>query len=179
MDLLGEVILHPGLFRRRQLRGRLEGDLFAGQGRHEQVLPAGVLFIDQFADLGEGAFELLARRQTVDAGLAPGGILLLQQAGDADFEKLVEIRADDREKLGALKERVGLVKRLRQHAPVEGEPAQLAVRVHDLTPAGLGRDGPAGLGRDFGGAWFDARSGCHGDGTGLDRPGAGERVKNA
>jgi hypothetical protein len=42
-------------------------------------------------------------------------------------EELVEVRAEDRQELHPLEQRVALVERLAQHAGVEVEPAQLAV----------------------------------------------------
>ena len=52
---------------------------------------------------------------------------LLFDPGDPDFEKLVQIRTDDREKLDPLDQRLCLVLRFFENAAVELEPAQLAV----------------------------------------------------
>ena len=57
------------------------------------------------------------------------GVELLVQAGDADHEELVEVRAEDRRELQPLEERlVGLLGEL-EHALVEREPGELAVEV--------------------------------------------------
>jgi hypothetical protein len=54
----------------------------------------------------EGALELFARGEAVDARLAAARVLLLHQAGDADLEEFVEVGADDGEELGALEQGV-------------------------------------------------------------------------
>src|SRR5262249_8469598 len=54
---------------------------------------------------------------------------LLQQRRDADHEELIEVGAGDREKLDALEQGMAVVARLREHARVEGQPAELAVDV--------------------------------------------------
>ena len=68
------------------------------------------------------------------AGVRPSGpvldgaaVDLLLDAGHADLEKLVEVRGEDGEELDPLQQRLGGVLRLLQHAPVELEPAQLAI----------------------------------------------------
>ena len=48
---------------------------------------------------------------------------------DAHHEELVEVRREDREEVGALQQREGVVFGEFEHALVEGEPAQLAVEV--------------------------------------------------
>src|SRR5262249_12100657 len=56
-----------------------------------------------------------------------GGLLL--QARDADLEELVEVAGEDREELHPLEQRQTRVAGEREHAPVEGEPRELAVQV--------------------------------------------------
>ena len=51
------------------------------------------------------------------------------QPGDADFEELVEIGGDDAQEAQPLQQRRRAVLRLRQHAPVERELAELAVEI--------------------------------------------------
>src|SRR5690606_3410298 len=62
---------------------------------------------------------------------------LLNQAGDADLEELVEVRREDCEELYAFEERVPRVLRLFEHAAVEGEPGEFAIEVG--SPGRLGR----------------------------------------
>ena len=52
---------------------------------------------------------------------------LLLQAGDADLEELVQVRRNDGEEAQPLEQRHRIVGRLRQHAAVELEQAQLPV----------------------------------------------------
>jgi len=164
MDLLGEVVLGPGALCGGELGGGLESDLLFRERGDEQVVPAVILLVYQFADFREGPLQLLARRQAIDAGFAASGVLLLQEAGDADLEEFIEVGADDGEELGAFEQRVGLVLGLLQHAAIKSQPAQLAVGIDDLAAPGLGRDGLAGLGGDLGGTWFGALGGRHGGG---------------
>src|SRR5438067_514877 len=51
----------------------------------------------------------------------------LLQAGDADLEELVQVRRHDGDEAQPLERRHRLVGRLREHAAVEGEDAELAV----------------------------------------------------
>ena len=98
--------------------------------------------------------------------------LFAHQRGDANHEELVEIRADDREELDALEQRVRLVERLIEHALVELEPAQFAV------------DEQRGVLKVADGGWSDRlrlghtaviprRAGRRGEGAALNRT-AGE-----
>jgi hypothetical protein len=105
------------------------------------------------ADLREFGNELLApglvhlAREDVGVGahavefflwLESVGVLALQpcvdqlhDAGDADLEELVEVRARDRQELDAFEQRVRRVLRLLEHAPIEVEPRLLAVHVEN------------------------------------------------
>ena len=65
----------------------------------------------------------------VDRHLLDAGAELLQDGGDAHHEELVEVGAGDGEELDALEQRMRRVLRLRQHALVERQPAQLAIDV--------------------------------------------------
>ena len=74
-------------------------------------------------DLAEHLFE----RDAVGSGRR-AGIDLFFQAGDADLEELVQVRRDDGKEAQALQQRHGVVRRLREHAAVEREDAELAER---------------------------------------------------
>jgi hypothetical protein len=52
---------------------------------------------------------------------------LLLEAGDADFEELVEVARDDAEEAQALEQRHAARRRPGQNAPVEGEQRELPV----------------------------------------------------
>ena len=91
----------------------------------EQLRRRLALLADEVAD----ARELVARRQPVGGRVDDVGLELIVQPRDADHEELVEVRRVDREELHALEERPPRALRLGQHAPVEGEPRQLAIEV--------------------------------------------------
>src|SRR5262249_6509403 len=82
--------------------------------------------------------NLLLRRQAVARDGLVAAAHLLQQRRDADHEELVQVGADDREELDALEQWMPLVPRLREHAGVERQPAQLAVNVELGAIQGLG-----------------------------------------
>ena len=72
--------------------------------------------------------QLLARREPCDGLRVPRlQQRPVEQTADAHHIKFIEIRAVDRQKLQPLIDRQRLVGRLRQHAAVELQPAQLAV----------------------------------------------------
>jgi hypothetical protein len=65
-------------------------------------VPAAVLFLDLGGDDEVDAAELLAGAEAIEAGFDDVGVDLLDEAGDADFEELVEVGGDDGEELEAL-----------------------------------------------------------------------------
>ncbi len=67
------------------------------------------------------------------------GLELLFQAGHADFEKLIEVGGEYREKLDALEQRRRRIVRLLEHPPVELQPTQLTI---DIELGGVPRLGP-------------------------------------
>ena len=73
------------------------------------------------------AREVLRRGQAVGRAFDGGAFDLLFEAGDADFEELVQVGAEDAEELDALEQGRGRVQRLLQDALIELQPAQLAV----------------------------------------------------
>ncbi len=76
------------------------------------------------------AFELLLDGHVVGAGaVGDAGLHFLLQAADADHEELVEVGLEDGQELEAFQERHGRVLGLFEDAPVELQPAQLAVDV--------------------------------------------------
>ena len=78
--------------------------------------------------------ELVLRGQAVRRALGePGGDLPLE-AGHAHLEELIEVAAVDAEELEALEERGTGIERLVQDAPVELEPAELAIDIERRMP---------------------------------------------
>ena len=83
---------------------------------------------DELLDPGADRAQLLDLVEAVGRRGAHAGRELLLQAGDAHLEELVEVRAEDREELRPLEQRQRRVLGEREHARVEVEPRQLAVR---------------------------------------------------
>ena len=55
--------------------------------------------------------------------------LFLQEAGDADFEELVEVAGGDGKELHALQQRIAFILGFLQHTPVERQPGDFGVVV--------------------------------------------------
>jgi len=97
-----------------------------GQQHLVQALP---LLLHEIGDvLGDGV-ELLAGSQAIGRNLLYAGGDLPPDSGDPDHIELVEIRAENREKLDALEQRISGVERLVENPGVEREPAQFAIDV--------------------------------------------------
>jgi len=166
-DLGVEVVLGPGSFGFGELGGGAEVDVLFREEGNELLVPAAVLVVDEVVGGGADAFELLARREAVEAEIGGTGVGLLDEAGDADLEEFVEIRADDREEFDALEEGIGVALGLLEDATVEVEPALLAVGVEGAVfGCGGARDGFAGgsgdarLARAFRGGLGHAKKRC-------------------
>jgi len=71
--------------------------------------------------------ERFGGAQSVGAHVARFAFDLLFDAGDANLEKFVQVRAENRQEFDALNERLRRVLCFLEHAPVEFEPAQLAI----------------------------------------------------
>src|SRR5207244_962176 len=102
-----------------------EFDAMLRQRGPQIVSPAIVLLIDHQANtFGDGA-ENFGGGQAVDAPRYNVRFDLLLDAGDADFEKFVEVRGNNAEKLDALQEWIARIESFIKHALVEFQPAQL------------------------------------------------------
>jgi hypothetical protein len=69
-------------------------------------------------------------RVSCSAGLSPSGLLMVMpalEAGHAHHEELVEIVGGNRQKPNALKQGLGVVRSLLEHAAIELEPRQLSI----------------------------------------------------
>ena len=71
----------------------------------------------------------LGRRPAIGAGPVHARALLTQQRRHAHHEKFVEVRRDYRQELHPLEQRMRRILGLREHAPVEFNPAQLPIDV--------------------------------------------------
>ena len=91
----------------------------------------GLQFAPGFIGIGHQPLHLVANaiEQVGDGAVERVGNRFLLQHGDADHEKLVEIGEQDGEKLDALDQRIRRVLRFLQHAPLESEQTQFAIKV--------------------------------------------------
>src|SRR5690348_12633046 len=89
--------------------------------------PAAPLEIFMGVDDAPNRSQLLSWCHPVERSDGDASRDLLLDAGDTDHEELVEVGAEDREELDALEQRMALVHRFFEHAPIELQPAQLAV----------------------------------------------------
>ena len=100
-----------------------------GGQRFAKALGDLFLALDQPISFRLDRGKLLRRRHSVGRALLDPQRLMRLQAGDADHEEFVEIAGGDRKEAQPLQEGVFRVARLLQHAPVEGEPAQLPIEI--------------------------------------------------
>ena len=117
------------------------------QSVDEDLVGAGDEFLDPIGDLG----ELLGGGHPVGGRLDDAGFDLVEQAGDTHLVELVEVLAEDGEKLCPFKHRNRGVGGQRQHPGIEVEPAEFPVvetrrrhRTHgtDAPPRCLRREVP-------------------------------------
>ena len=101
--------------------------LFCLQERRDLGIPERVLLRHHLVRDAFDRFKRLRRTHPVGSDVARFARDLLLDAGDANLEKFIEIRADDPEKLDPLEQRLGRVLRFLEDAAIELEPAQLAV----------------------------------------------------
>ena len=116
-----------GLLPVRQLRPGEDADSGVLQRGQQLLSPATVLCSHKLLHLHADAVEQLLRAHA--ALVALGGHAVfdpLQDAGDADFDKLIEVAARDGEELDALEKGVGVVLRFLEDASVEAHPAFVA-----------------------------------------------------
>ena len=74
-------------------------------------------------------FELFGGSVTVRTDVLRAVLDLLQETGDPDFHKFVQIVGGDGEKLYSLQQRIAVVAGFFQDALVEGHPLQMAVEI--------------------------------------------------
>jgi hypothetical protein len=98
-----------------------------GQRGPELVMPELVLVLDQLENVLADRLESLPRGHAVGPGIVRFMLDLLLDAGDAHLEEFIEIRGDNPQKPQPFQQRLALVLRFLQHAPVKGQPAQFPV----------------------------------------------------
>ena len=110
-----------------QLAEAEHANRFCGQRRNQFVAPAIVLIFDESVNPGGQLGEHFFGNAAVGARLAVAVLDLLQHAGDANLDELVQVAGGDREKLHALEQRIGRVAGLFENALVELQPGEMAV----------------------------------------------------
>jgi hypothetical protein len=115
------------------------------QGGQQFLVPELVLVGDELEHILPDGVEDLPRRHLVGARIVRFVLDLLFDAGHPHLEKFVEVRGHDAEEAHPLQQRLRRVLRLLQHAPVERQPAQLAIdeklRPGKVRRGGIGRHG--------------------------------------
>src|SRR5438045_2333452 len=119
--------MRPGSAFCRQTARVANANPVRGELRHQFVVPQLVLRVDQLKNFAPNLRKRFARTQPVRPELARGAFDLLLDAGHADLEKFVEIRAKNRQELHSLEQRLGLILGFFQNAAIELDPAQLAI----------------------------------------------------
>ena len=105
----------------------VHADAVLGESGRNVVFPKRVFGRDHFVRGALDGVECLSRAQAVRADVARLALDLLFDARDANFEKLVQVRTENGQELDAFDQRLGRILRFLQNAPVEFEPAQLAI----------------------------------------------------
>jgi uncharacterized protein YifE (UPF0438 family) len=124
----------------REIRAQELADLRAPVGRFEQPDPfrreQRPQIVPHCGQVGEHALCARAHRLELLLGVVPvrSDVLdplaqLLERGRHANHEELVEVCRRDREKLHTLEQRMCGIAALRQHAPVEFQPAQFTIDV--------------------------------------------------
>ncbi len=101
----------------------------AGQGRTQLLAPEAVHAVVHGPERLPDQAELLGGRAAVGRELTHPGCFLSFEAAVALAEKLVEVGRGDGQKAHALQQGDARIERLKEHAPVEVDPAQLPVEV--------------------------------------------------
>jgi hypothetical protein len=127
-DLRLEILVDLAPFARRQIFDRQQANVVRCELVEEPVQTR-PLQSREPCDFRVDGLELLVRREPIGRRDDDAGRDLSAQSGDADHVKLVEVRAEDAEKLQALEQRNARVECLVKHPAVEGEPAQFAIEV--------------------------------------------------
>ena len=130
IDLLLEVAREVlGVHRGELVLGRDQFHAAPGQGGEHILHQAATMLGHHRPDHQREGAELVLRRQAVRGPLTVVRGELLPEAGHPHLEELVEVGVEDAQKLEALEQGRARVQRLVQHAAIELQPGQLAVRV--------------------------------------------------
>ncbi len=126
-DLAREVAFE----KRLRFRGQVLGPDSPDPGRRQPALEirqARVLILDHLPRHAADLPDLDGRREPREVRLVPALGRYLLQPAETDHEELVQVRTGDGQELEPLEQREVGVESLFEDAPVEGQPAQLAVK---------------------------------------------------
>ena len=124
-----EVGLDPFGLRGREIRPAQKADAFLLEPGQDFLVQQPILARNQLVGLLRHLQDHLIGAHAVGADRGGTGFDLRLEPRDADFEKFVEIAADDAQELQPLEQRVVAVFRLGQHPAIEGELAEFPVEI--------------------------------------------------
>jgi hypothetical protein len=126
-QLLEEVVADPLTLSPAPLLAPREYDALAHQRRQHHLVQEAILVRHHRARLGTHRVEHLGGPAAIGTRFRQPELDLLLEPSDANLEELVEVRGDDGDEAQPLEQRHRVVGRLRQHAALEREDAELAV----------------------------------------------------
>src|SRR6266404_9245022 len=126
-DFFLKIFAGPGGAFGRQFGDVAYPNAVVGQLRKNFLVEKIVFRGDQLVRDALNLIEGLGWAQTIRGDIARLAFDLLLDAGDADLEELVQVRAENGEKLNSFEQRLGRVLRFFKDATIEFEPAQLAI----------------------------------------------------
>ena len=126
-QLAEEVIPDPEFLRRGPVLAAAEADAFVRKLRQQDFIEERVLRLDQQPDFADHECIDFDRVFAVGAGLVDVELDLLLQAGHPDLDEFVQVGRNDAQELESFQQRHGLVGRLGQDAPVEGQEPEFSV----------------------------------------------------
>src|SRR5580700_3015472 len=97
-NLFLKIAASPGRAFRAELRHVANPDSILGQFREQLLIPERILRGHQFTDDALNIVENFGWTQSVRPNIARLALDLLLDAGDANLEKLIQVRAEDGEK---------------------------------------------------------------------------------
>src|SRR5262245_33655264 len=128
-QIVREIAAQPLALLRVPPVAREEANAFEVEAWQQQFIQYTVLFIEQFVRNRRNCAQLLGRRHVVGSAQRPAERLLMNQPGNANFEKLIEIRIRDTQERQPFEQRHVVILREFEHAPIEFEERQLPVEV--------------------------------------------------
>src|SRR5882757_5193670 len=126
-NFLLKIAICPGSSVRRQIRDLAHKDPVLPQLREKLAFPKRILRTHKRAHRLLDAVEQICGTQPVRINIARLAFNLLFDSGYANIEKLIKIRAENREEFNPLNKRLRGILRFLEDSLIEREPAQLPV----------------------------------------------------